>query len=166
MDSKAERLLTWLLAGSCLLTAAVQQTVRLQPRFVPLTLEQPALNVSVAGAVGLPGVYRLDWGATVQDLISSAGGFTADAAADLISLARPLGQGDSIFVPVQTTPEGSGRVSLNSADSWTLQSLPGVGPALAGRIISARPYNSVGDLLDVSGIGPATFARLEPLVRP
>lgn len=59
-------------------------------------------------------------------------------------------------------------VDLNRADTTALQSLPGVGPALARRIVEARrqtPFRSVDDLLRVGGIGPATLARLRPLVR-
>lgn len=166
MDTRTERLLTWLIAGGCLLTAAVQQFQRLTPAYVPVTSVQPDLQVSIAGAVARPGVYSLDWGAVVADLVSAAGGFTAEAETELVSPARPLAQGDSVFVPSVSTEDPLGRVSLNSADSWGLQRLPGVGPALAERIIAARPFNSVEELLDVSGIGPATFARLQPLVRP
>lgn len=166
MDTRTERLLTWLIAGGCLLTVAVQQFQRLTPAFVPVTPLQPELQVSIAGAVARPGVYSLDWGAVVADLVSAAGGLTAEAEPDLVAAARPLAQGDSVFVPFAGTADPLGRVSLNSADSWGLQRLPGVGPALAERIIAARPFHSVDELLDVSGIGPATFARLQPLVRP
>ena len=63
---------------------------------------------------------------------------------------------------------GRGPVDLNRADTTALESLPGVGPALARRIVEARraaPFRSVDDLLRVRGIGPATLARLRPLVR-
>ncbi len=166
MDRRLELLLTWLLAGSCLLAAAWQVAGRLTPRFVPLQLEQPQLNVTVAGAVAAPGAYTLEWGATVADLLALAGGLTAEAATELVQFGRPLGQGDSIQVPRTQAGDGSQRVSLNNADSWSLQRLPGVGPALAERIILGRPYHTVEQLLDVSGIGPATFARLEPLIGP
>lgn len=166
MDRRAELALTLVLAGSCLLLAAWQLASRLAPRFVPLEIEQPVLRVSVAGAVNRPGVYELDWGALLADLIGAAGGYAAGAATELLAEARPLGQGDSIFVPLRVAGDGGERISLNSADSWTLQRLPGVGPAMAERIIEGRPFDSVEDLLEVSGIGPATFARLQPLVRP
>lgn len=166
MDRRAELLITVVLAGSCLLVAGHQLLTRLQPRFIPVVVEQPFLRVSISGHVVRPGVYELDWGAIVGDLVTAAGGFSAGAATELISAARPLGQGDSIFVPHLMAADGGDRISINTADTWTLQRLPGVGPAMAGRIISARPFSSVEELLDVSGIGPATFARLEPLVAP
>lgn len=166
MDRRLELLLTWLLAGSCLLAAAGQLTGRLAPRFVPLQVERPRLQVSISGAVTQPGSYTLDWGATVADLLELAGGLTMEAATELVQFGRPLGQGDTISVPRVQAADGGQRVSINNADSWTLQRLPGVGPALAGRIIQGRPYHTVEQLLNVSGIGPATFARLEPLITP
>lgn len=166
MERRTELLLSILLAGSCLLVAAQQMLVRLQPGFVPLAIEQPQLQVSISGHVLRPGVYQLDWGAVTADLIAAAGGFSAGAATELIAPASPLGQNDNVFVPGAQAADGSERVSINSADSWSLQRLPGVGPAMAERIIAGRPYSSTQQLLDVSGIGPATFARLEPLIRP
>ena len=113
-----------------------------------------------------PGLYELPWGSRVADLVAAAGGLAAGAAAGMVQSALPLGQGDTVFIPHEAAAHGGGRVSLNSADSWTLQQLPGIGPALAERIIGGRPYSTVQDLLSVSGIGPATLARLEPLVSP
>lgn len=166
MERRTELVLSVILACSCLLVAAQQLLVRLQPGFVPLAIEQPQLTVSVSGHVLRPGVYQLDWGAVTADLIESAGGFSAGAATELIAAARPLGQNDNVFVPGAQAGDGGERVSINSADSWSLQRLPGVGPAMAERIIAGRPYSAVEQLLDVSGIGPATFARLEPLISP
>jgi len=75
------------------------------------------------------------------------------------------------FVParlvVQTyAPEARPRVSLNRASRAELEALPGVGPALAERIIAHRPYLRIDDLLQVPGIGPRLFARIAPLVTP
>ena len=166
MDRRLELFITVVLAGSCLLVAGQQLLTRLQPRFIPLTVEQPYLRVAVSGHVLRPGVYELGWGAVVGDLIAAAGGFSAGAATDLIAAARPLGQGDSVHVPHRQAADGSERISINSADTRTLQRLPGVGPAMAERIIKGRPYATVDELLNVSGIGPVIFARLEPLVAP
>lgn len=166
MDRAASNILAQLLAASCLLVAAWQLASRLRADFVPLEVQQPALTVSVSGAVNRPGHYELPWGAVVADLLELAGGLASGAAPELLAPARPLAQGDSIFVPLAVASDGSERISLNSSDSWTLQRLPGIGPALAGRIIAGRPYSAVEELLEVSGIGPATLARLVPLVTP
>lgn len=58
----------------------------------------------------------------------------------------------------------SGKVNLNSASQAEIESLPGVGPALAGRIIDGRPYRSLEDLDRIKGVGPKMLERLRPLV--
>ncbi|SEJ06007.1 competence protein ComEA [Deinococcus reticulitermitis] len=63
------------------------------------------------------------------------------------------------------TPLISGRLDLNTASAEQLEALPGIGPALAGRMIAGRPYRSLADLDAVKGIGEATLRRLTPLVR-
>lgn len=71
--------------------------------------------------------------------------------------------------PRRTTKRSSAAraepLDLNTASQAELESLPGVGPVLAGRIIAHRPYKRVEDLDAVPGIGPATLKRLRPLVR-
>ncbi len=83
-----------------------------------------------------------------------------------------LGRGD---IPPQRPPEGpdgravlaaGGRLSLNRATAAELEALPGIGPALAARIVAGRPYRSVDALDAVRGIGPRTLQRLRPWVRP
>ena len=68
------------------------------------------------------------------------------------------------MVPRLRTESGDIRISLNSATAAELESLPGVGPATARRIIAGRPYGRVDDLIRVSGIGPKTLERLRPRV--
>jgi len=65
---------------------------------------------------------------------------------------------------LQSVPQD--KVSLNEASLAELESLPGIGPELARRIVEHRPYQRVEDLLKVPGIGPKTLERLRPLVRP
>jgi len=127
---------------------------------------QPELTVTISGELEVPGTYMLPWGSLVAELLSAAGGLRPEAEATLVNPARPLAQGDVIHVPGRSTPAGDGRISLNSADAWTLQRLPGVGPGIARRIIAGRPYHTAEQLQQVRGIGPVTFARLAPLVKP
>lgn len=141
----------------------------------PVEISTAALYVHVSGAVERPGLYRLDGGARVVDVVSAAGGFTDAADRTAINLARALVDGEQVQVPVVgETPttgapaDGGGRVNLNTADAAALDSLPRVGPAIAERIIAWREENgrftSVEDLLSVPGIGEKMLAGLRDLV--
>lgn len=82
-------------------------------------------------------------------------------------LSTPRGAPPARAPSTSARPRSTPPVNLNQADTLALQALPGVGPALARRIVAAReeaPFRSVEDLLRVRGIGPATLARLRPLV--
>lgn len=144
------------------------------------------LVVEVAGAVASPGVYRLPPGSRVGDAIRAAGGFAPAVDAVLadrqLNLAAPLRDGEEIRVPrrgdaaVATGPPESqggaaagpaGLVDLNRATATELDTLPGVGPVTAGKIIAAREeqaFGSVDDLLARKVVGPATLEKLRPLV--
>lgn len=133
-----------------------------------------ALFVHVLGAVAKPGLYELHEGARAVDAVAAAGGFlpTADQAA--LNLARFVSDGEQLVVPeagaapAAGAPAGDGRVNLNIADAAALDTLPGVGPALAERILAWRDTNgrfsAVEDLLQIAGIGDKTFAELKDLV--
>jgi competence protein ComEA len=138
------------------------------------------LIVDVAGWVHRPGVYRFDPGARVVDAVDSAGGARDGADLTLLNLAAPLVDGQQVLVPKEgqtvavggtgttTGPGGTAIVNVNTADETTLETLNGVGPALATAIIQYRtehgPFTSVDQLDDVSGIGPATLEKLRPQV--
>ncbi|KSW28724.1 ComEA family DNA-binding protein, partial [Cellulomonas sp. B6] len=133
--------------------------------------------VHVVGAVGAPGVVHLDAGARVADALTAAGGSTPDADLGALNLARVVGDGEQLRVPLigeapaaqaSAAAPDDALVDLNRADEAALQELPGVGPVLAGRIVEHRarsPFTSVDDLDDVAGIGPALMADLRPRVR-
>ncbi|WP_353809799.1 helix-hairpin-helix domain-containing protein [Agromyces sp. SYSU T00194] len=141
--------------------------------------EEQVLLVHVAGAVREPGLVQLAPGARVVDAITAAGGLAEDAAADAVNLARPVADGEQLVVPVvgeepasaaQPGVSGDGRVRLSTADAATLETLPGIGPALAQRIIDWRTANGgftdVEQLREVAGIGEVTLGRLRDLVVP
>jgi len=128
--------------------------------------------VHVVGAVTVPGVVSLPGGSRVADAIEAAGGATGEADLTGVNLARTLVDGEQLYVPrpgeVAPGAPGvvdDGRVDLNHATQGELETLPGVGPVLAGRIVAARPFTSVDSLERVSGIGPSTMARLRDLVK-
>ena len=132
------------------------------------------LYVHVVGEVASPGMYQLPIGARLVDAVFAAGGLTEDADNASVNLARELSDGEQIVV-FSISQEGqspgtnsSGLISLNRAGDKELEELPGIGPALAGRIIAWREANggfkSVQDLLKVSGIGESLLSGVVDLV--
>ncbi len=160
MEERRETALTALFLVACLSLAAVGWAPRLHARRAPPVPVLPELEVAVSGAVAAPGRYRLPWGARAGDLIEAAGGFGPEAAADLIDPVAPLSDGTALHVPRRSRPDGGERISINDAAPAELELLPGIGPALAARIVAARPFHAVDELLRVRGIGPATLHRL------
>lgn len=141
------------------------------------------LVVDVAGKVRRPGVYRLPAGARVDDAVRAAGGFLSGVRPETVNLARKLVDGEQVLVGVAGSgaatgagPAGEGAaggtapglLDLNSATLAQLDTLPGVGPALAQHILDWRiqhgRFESVDQLNGVSGIGDSKFADLKPLV--
>jgi competence protein ComEA len=130
--------------------------------------------VHVLGAVRRPGLIELPSGARVADAITAAGGATDEQALGSVNLARLLVDGEQVFVdptgePTGGGPDGSGAISLNQASAAELQTLPGIGPVLADRIVAWRtsngPFRSIDELAEVSGIGNAVMAQVRPLLR-
>lgn len=145
------------------------------PTTSPTLVRGPRIAVHVLGAVQRPGFYELRDGDRVLDAIAAAGGLTEVADPAGVNLARFVTDGEQLRVPevgeVPVAPPGvsaGGLVNLNTADAATLESLPGIGPTMADRIIAWREANggfgAVDQLRSVTGIGDRTFAELEPLV--
>jgi competence protein ComEA len=140
---------------------------------------RPKVVVHVAGAVRRPGLYRLADGSRVADALERAGGPTRKANLEAVNLAAPLADGQQVLVPrsVPVTAGASanstgpvGPVSLSAATIEQLDSLPGVGPVTAQKIIDYRTahgaFRSVEELDSVPGIGPARIDALRDLVVP
>ena len=137
-------------------------------------VQSPKIYVHVAGSVKAPGIYQLDSGTRVYDAVLAAGGFTDKANQSSVNMARALTDGEQLLISSESssvTFEGaltSSLISLNQASSSQLEDLPGVGPALAGRIVDWRTANggfkAKEDLLNVAGIGDKLFASFKDLV--
>jgi len=144
----------------------VARTVRTAPRLV----------VDVAGAVRRPGLYRLATGARVDDAVAAAGGGTARADIAAVNLAAPLSDGEQVLVPARGAAGAVGAatgntiVDLNSATAEQLDTLPGIGPSTAAKIVAYRrqhgAFHSLAELDAISGIGPSKLAELKGLVTP
>ncbi|MGH2680288.1 MAG: helix-hairpin-helix domain-containing protein [Actinomycetota bacterium] len=137
------------------------------------------LIVDVAGEVQDPGVYEFIEGDRVIDAIEHAGGPKPTADLSLLNLAAPLTDGTQILVPKAgppgavvpgSAPPGSstGLININSASAIELEALSGIGEVLGATIVEYRtqngPFASVEDLMDVSGIGPATLDEIRDQV--
>ena len=149
--------------------------------------EEAYIKVHVCGEVINPGVYEAEKGSRVIDLINIAGGGTEKACLDLLNLAQEAFDGQKIYVPSQEEAaagnigamspasqgiQGEGGntsiININTASSLQLESLPGIGPVTAGKIIDHREkygaFKQIEDLMNISGIGPKKFEQLKDFI--
>jgi competence protein ComEA len=148
---------------------------------VPADTPVPATPVAdvvvyISGAVTKPGVYKVATTARVADVVVLAGGLRSDADYAAVNLAAHISDAAHIHVQsmgAATTSAPAQSVAttlaINSASAEELAALPGIGPALAARIVEYRTANgmfaSMDDLAAVPGIGPAMQTKLTPLLR-
>lgn len=147
----------------------------------PLVIAPVLLTVDVAGGVKKPGVYSLSSNSRVVDAIAAAGGASPGTDLSDLNMARIIKDGEQIYVePVVKQASGtsrvvrpsvkkSGPININRASIGEFDSLPGIGPVIAARIVAYRkssgPFSAIEDLLKVSGIGPSKFAQFKSKVR-
>jgi competence protein ComEA len=160
--------------------AGVPPTGRV-PAFADVVTPEPAMVVDVEGAVMKPGVHSIASGSRVGDAIAAAGGYSTQvdiaAAAGLLNLAARVEDGQKIHVPARgegqalpgatTAPGGGGLIDINHASQTELESLPGIGPVTAGKIIAARdeqPFVSIDELDSRDVVGPSTLEEIRDLI--
>jgi competence protein ComEA len=175
-----------------LLSSSVILLIAAQPKGVPLELKPPPtpipIIIQVSGEVIAPGVYALPTASRVLAAIEIAGGFTPEANIELVNLAKPLEDGEKIWVPAMVSrdeaipPARTNNLqpkdgisfspdyplNINSASLLDLESLPGIGPTKAQWIIDYRlqngPFQAIEDILNVEGIGEGTFNNLQKII--
>lgn len=146
------------------------------------------IYIDVSGAVVSPGLYELATDARIHDALVAAGGLSESAdrawVAKMVNLAAKVGDGSKLYIPfagegqqanilgssnglIQQANYGSvsgKQINLNTASISELDTLPGVGPATAQKIIDARPYTRIEELVEKKVVGQKTFDKLKELL--
>lgn len=151
----------------------------------PTPTPTPKVLVHVLGAVREPGVVELAQGSRAFDAIAAAGGLTAAADPGELNLAAVVDDGAQLVIGTKSKPRGElrgdggggpagsagakGTISLNTATVAQLDTLPGVGPVTAQKILDWRTahgkFAAISELQEVDGIGPKTYGDIAPHVR-
>ena len=141
-----------------------------------LNKEEGKIGVYITGAVKNPGVYYLENGSRIYNLLDICGGINDDADIDKLNLAQKLNDSDKIDVPIkkendeeneQDEDEESELININNASSEELQTLNGIGQATAKKIIEFRKENefqSIEDIMNVPGIGENKFNNIKDYI--
>ncbi|RQD70607.1 MAG: competence protein ComEA [Tindallia sp. MSAO_Bac2] len=174
---------TYILASTSETTGSVNESVEtnFEQEAVADPIEPRAIVVHVEGEVERPGVYELSEGDRVVDVIDMAGGLNPNADRRRINMALKLQDEMFLYIPheeedeaqnpfensiknnsmVTSSASNNGLININTADAGTLETLPGIGPVLAQRIIDHRQqtgnFSSKEELKNVSGIGDARY---------
>ena len=136
--------------------------------------------IYICGAVASPGVYELPAGSRVNDAVTAAGGFSAEADRNYVNLAEPISDGIKIQIPTvqevstmkpdisdsfAASDQKSGLININRASKEELKTIPGIGDGIATRIIDYRTqngsFNTVEDIMKVSGIKEKLFSKIK-----
>jgi competence protein ComEA len=155
-----------------------QEVIAAPPALEIDSVSTQTLMVDVAGAVVRPGVYSLPLNSRVVEAITAAGGIAKGGDTSDINQARILKDGEQIYVYPTVINRGgvsrpairkNGPIMINRATVKEFESLDGIGPVLANRIVSYRkvngPFSAIEDLLKVPGIGESKFAQFKEKLR-
>lgn len=136
------------------------------------------IKIHIIGEVINPGMYELDEGARIYDAVRIAGGTTDVSDINKINLAYELSDGEKIYIPsifdeeneytLSNEEKNSNKININKATSEDLQTISGIGPSLASKIIAYREengkFNSIEELKNVSGIGDKKYESISQFV--
>jgi competence protein ComEA len=164
-------LVAGLLAAALLIAEGVQRLNEPSP-FVVSSEHPPrrTISVQVEGAVARPGLYELEHGARLGDLIAAAGGLTRVSDRTQVNEATPLQDGQLVAIPVEGEPVASSAqlLDLNTATLAELDELPEIGPVRAQAIVDSRmtdgPFARVEDLVLRGVVSLSVFEQIEHLV--
>lgn len=137
--------------------------------------DSASIIVDIAGAVAKPGVYELPSSSRISDILTKAGGITDEAdalfVAKTINRAQPLVDGQKIYIPLKSNNEVSNTlgdqselINMNTADASLLDTLPGIGPATASKIIQNRPYSSLDELVEKKAVSKSVLEKIQDQV--
>jgi len=139
-------------------------------------LQGQRIVVHVDGAVSKPGVYEISVDSRVSDAVSASGGLSDSADMTKVNLAAKVSDGQKIYVPkigesdvkgVGVGDAGSGStglININTASESQLDTLPGIGPVTAQKIIASRPYSTPEELLTKKAVGQSVYEKIKDLV--
>ena len=183
-----------LLIGGIVSSGIISRTFVKSSKYPPKVVSQSSyvastVKVDVSGQVQSPGVYILPVDSRVEDALKAAGGITEEADGNFLSkslnLAQKVSDGMKVYVPKegevgqvsQALPAGrqgavagtslqtqTSLVNINSDSMDRLESLPGVGPVTAQKIIDKRPYGGIEELLTKKAVSRATYEKIKELV--
>jgi competence protein ComEA len=133
--------------------------------------------VYICGAVVNSGVYEVENGSRICDVLALAGGFSEDAGTDYLNLAETVTDGEKVYVPTMEELEvelmaeeeaSSGKVNINTATKEQLVTLPGIGESKADSIIAYRTehgsFSSIEEIMEIPGIKEAVFSKIKELI--
>ena len=142
------------------------------------TVQESKIKVHIIGEINSPGLYELGEGSRINDLILIAGGQTENANLNKVNLAYELSDGEQIYIPSifdeeteynnKESSSSSGKININKASLEDFQTISGIGPSLAQKIITYRnsigKFSSIEELKNVSGIGDKKYESIKDFV--
>jgi len=163
MADKNQKLIAVLLAAIFFIISLIGWAGCSQGKLIEISMPENTIpkqitQIYIGGAVNNPGFYPLKDGDNIEDLIQAAGGVTDCGNLNHFKL----------IIPRSGEEEEPQKININSALTWLLEALPGIGEAKAQDIISYRqefgPFQSINELLKVDGIGQTTLENIKELI--